>query len=694
MSAGTYLLGVLVLAAIVVPVCLSARALRIHFLGSWSGPLAVLATSVLAIAILVLAGQLLGTFGLLQRVPLVILLIGSCIAIVALTRRSRPPSAPARAGPKSTILKTRRNSTLVAILVVAAVALPWVARTIVELGAGVGGYDSLDYHLPFAGRFFQTGRITSLYYTFPGLDTAFHPANDELIHAIGMVATQRDVLTTVINLGWLALALLAAWAAHGRRAVQIMSVAAVGVLLSPPLFVTFSGGRATNDIAGIALFLASIALLLNSRGRRAVVAVAAIAAGLAFGTKLTMAVPVAALTVGVIAIGATKSRRMTALVWVPLVLVTGGYWYVRNLVAVGNPIPALQVGLGPVSLPSATSTAGRYRSYSVVHYLADISVWRDWFIPGLHQAFGLAYPIILGLAAAGLLLAVVRGDRTMRMLGIVGIVSFLGYLATPASAGGASGRPVLFASDTRFALPALAIGMILLPRLVRQPSTESPARLWLPALLTIALVSDVAYAFSGSAGKSAAAFLLEMIAVAIVIGLALMWAARSPRSFVVAGCILVVAAIGAGYLVERSYVNNRYGDVADNLPYGSAPRDELVAIDNWIHGVSNARIALNGPGVSYDLFGDDLSNHVQYVAHRGPHGAFDEVTTCAEWRQLLNDGHYDYVVISPDSKNEPAPPTAAWTRSDRAAAEQIVHSGKASVFRVKGPFDPSTCPST
>ena len=472
-----------------------------------------------------------------------------------------------------------------------------------------------------------------------------------------------------------------------------MSVAAVGVLLSPPLFVTFSGGRATNDIAGIALFLASIALLLNSRGRRAAVAVAAVAAGLAFGTKLTMAVPIAALTVGVIAIGATKSRRMTALVWVPLVLVTGGYWYVRNLVAVGNPIPALQVGLGPVSLPSATSTAGRYSSYSVVHYLTDISVWRDWFIPGLHQAFGLAYPIILGLAATGLLLAVVRGDRTMRMLGIVGIVSFLGYLATPASAGGASGRPVLFASDTRFALPALAIGMILLPRLVRRPSTESPARLWLPALLTIALVSDVAYAFSGSAGKSAAAFLVEMIAVSIVIGLALVW-------------VNAFAAVVRGRGMHRRRRCRRR-----RIPGRALVREQPLRERGGQPAVRKRAARRTGCHRQLDprrVGRPDRSQRsgrvLQLVRRRPVEPRPVRGASRATWRVRRGDDVCGVATTAQrrslrlrrDQSGLEEPARAADRGVDAIRsrrAEQIVRSGKASVFRVKGPFDPSTCPS-
>src|SRR4249919_1988615 len=94
MSGGTYVLGVVVLAAIVAPVCLAGRALRIRFLPDWSGARAVLATSVIAIALLETAAQLVGTFGLLTRVPLIVVLFTSCAAIVVLTSRDRPSAAP------------------------------------------------------------------------------------------------------------------------------------------------------------------------------------------------------------------------------------------------------------------------------------------------------------------------------------------------------------------------------------------------------------------------------------------------------------------------------------------------------------------------------------------------------------------------------------------------------------------------
>ncbi len=246
------------------------------------------------------------------------------------------------------------------------------------------------------------------------------------------------------------------------------------------MFVVFDGGRATNDLAAIALFLASIALLLNGFGQRAPTALAAVAAGMALATKLTMVVPVVALTVGVIAAATRGDRLKTARVWVPWLAVTGGYWYVRDLVATGNPVPALHLGIGPVSFPTPHTTQP-YRSYTVAHYLTDVHVWRSWFLPGMYDSFGWAWPVIVGLAVAGWVLALVHGDRVLRMLGAVGIAAFLGYLVTPFGAGGPKGRPTLFASDLRFAFPALALGLLLLPCVL--PKSAVIRRRVFPALL-------------------------------------------------------------------------------------------------------------------------------------------------------------------------------------------------------------------
>jgi hypothetical protein len=665
-----------------------------RFLPDWSGPLALLASTVIAVALLEAIAQVLGTFGWLKRVPLLIAVVIACGLIVALTARTEHPwrfrlDRDARARLASE-LRSPRRSTIVTLGVITVAFVPWVARTVESLRTGVLGYDSLNYHLPHAARFFQTGRITSLYFSFPGLETAFHPLNDELIRAVGLVATTRDYLSPYFNLGWLAVALLAAWCTPSRRALRPLALAGAGMLLATPFFVAFDGGRATNDIGAIALFLASIALLVNSKGRAPAVSVAAIASGLSLGTKLTMVVPVLALAIGVIVIAAAGSRLVTAGIWFAWLVVSGGYWYARNFVTVGNPIPPLAIGIGPVTLPS-TKAAGPKRSFTVAHYLGDVHIWRSWFLPGVRDVFGWMAPLILGLALAGIVLAIVRGTPMIRMLGCVAVVALIGYVFTPQSAGGLEGRPVLFDSDIRFAFPALALGLVMLPSVI--PRTNV-ARRWLLALVGIGLLGDLAYSLRDERKLTVVAMLFVLVFVALVFGALLVVADQKParrrRTVAALASVSVLVVAVAGWAAQHVYFDRRYTNIAHNVPYGSAPKAELAALYKWVHGVRDARIALNGLGTSYPLFGVDDSNSVQYVAHRGPHGAFDEVRTCAEWRRLLNDGNYDYVVISPDSRSQREPKTAAWTRSDPAAVP-VLHTGKASVFRVDGPFDPASC---
>ncbi len=293
MSGGTYLAGVGTLVAVIGVVGLAARRLRARLFPAWSGALGLLAASVIGVALLITLAQVVGTFGQFRRLPLVVAALVVGLAVWLLTRAPRAFAEPPR--------PSRRLHVAVVLVLLVAIT-PWLARALGALGTGVLGYDSLNYHLPFAARYVQSGHVQSLVFTFPGLETAFDPANSELLHGVGILALRHDTLSPLLNLGWVALALLAAWCIGRNRNVAPLTLGAAVAVLASPQFVAFLAGRATNDIAGIALFLAALALLLNGEDSRWAIALAALACGLALGTKLTMVIPIAALTVGVIVI--------------------------------------------------------------------------------------------------------------------------------------------------------------------------------------------------------------------------------------------------------------------------------------------------------------------------------------------------------------------------------------------------------
>jgi hypothetical protein len=152
------------------------------------------------------------------------------------------------------------------------------------------------------------------------------------------------------------------------------------------------------------------------------------------------------------------------------------------------------------------------------------------------------------------------------------------------------------------------------------------------------------------------------------------------------GSVLVVLAVVFGYPIQRHYLQKRYADPSFTTP-------GLNAAFAWSRDISGARIATTSTR-QYPLFGTDLSNHVKFIGTERPHGGFETPSTCRQWREELNKGHYDYVVTSKDrveSGQPPYPAQARWTQSPQAKV--ILRKPPTVVFKLTGSLDPSACPS-
>ena len=81
-------------------------------------------------------------------------------------------------------------------------------------------------------------------------------------------------------------------------------------------------------------------------------------------------------------------------IWVASSLVTGGFWFARNLVNAGNPLP--WIDKGPLPGPDQLDINIRHPA-NVAHYLLppDGGVIRHHLIPGLHDSFGDLWPLVL-----------------------------------------------------------------------------------------------------------------------------------------------------------------------------------------------------------------------------------------------------------------------------------------------------------
>ena len=124
---------------------------------------------------------------------------------------------------------------------------------------------------------------------------------------------------------------------------------------------------------------------------------------------------------------------------------------------------------------------------------------------------------------------------------------------------------------------------------------------------------------------------------------------------------VVVLAVAVGYPVQRHYLENRYKD-----PSFAAPG--LNAVFGAARSVSGERIATTTTR-QYPLFGTDLSNRVEFVGRHEADGGFVAPTSCEEWRRLIDEGEYEYVVASRDRIEpglSPYPESARWTEGPNA----------------------------
>jgi hypothetical protein len=608
------------------------------------------------------------------------------------------------------------------VLVISATVFSYAVTTKHALDRGVFNFDSLWYHLPFAVDMVQTHSVVGMHHVDTVFTNWFYPQNSELLHGVGILLTGRDTLSLFLNLGWLAVAFLAAYCVgrpYGRGPVTAIAAA---ILLECHTLVVRDPGAAKNDLMAAALLLASIAILVEawshskSAGHlfryaeqktgapssnprdgwdRWALAAAGLAAGLAAGTRVTGLAMAAALTIAVVVLAGPGRRWASAAWWFLPALAGGGFWYLRNLVVAGNPIPEVH-SLGPISLPHPERLQEGRPDFNIVHYATDTGVWREYFGPGLHEAFGALWPLVVFGAVAAALLALLHGrDRILRWVGAVALFGALAYLFTPLSAAGAEGEPVGFGINIRYVIPALLAGIVLLPL---DRSLDGPRRQWglIAALVLIFLVTnrpddalhDKARVF---------AFLL-VVFVILLPALLLFLRSRGTGAALLAGAAaaLVVCLLAIGYPLQRHYLEHRFAN--DGTADERIPGMHLNSAYRWARGVEDARIGLAGTTAGfagYGFYGTDLSNRVHYLGEDGPHGAFNAIPTCAAFRTAVNDADLDYLVTAPFLNflhpGAPTPsPEARWLRGE-SAVRPVLRSGPVTVWKVEGELAPGDC---
>jgi hypothetical protein len=667
-----YLGGVVVSAAVVGEVVWGACSLRAAFLPEWSGARARVAEAVVGVATFVGVAEVLGTLGVLEQWWMAGACLAAGVALALICRRKRASTLPPAAAPDVDPVASPREEIVAAAIAGGFVAAQWIAHVAAAYDKGITQDDSLWYHAAFAARFVQSGRATGLHNNnLSDLATPLHgflPLTGSLVQAIAMLPFHSDLLSPLVNVGWAALMVLGAVCTARRRGTGALLALGAIVLLGVPTITNTQPGQAANDVGTTALFIAAVALLFEGDLAVTPTALAGIAAGMALGTKLTVLVPIAVLTVGVI-VSAVRARRWGPVVgWLAGLLAFGGFWFVRNWIIFGNPVPWVAVHLGPISFKARLSMRPPLASL-----LGRWSEWTQWIFPGLSSALGRAWWLIFALGVAGAVLGIARGrDLLARFAGVavlVGIVA-IAYIQDGSSFGGA-----IFVFMVRYFVPSLLLGFVLaIDALANAP-------VWLRRTVTIVMVAVVAVSATTtfrelpptSAWNRVVGVLVGVGVAAAVLFLA---GARVNvgRTALVTGAIVgVLVVLLAGWPIQRHYFRSRYVNAG-------IAHDATNAL---FQRIGNARVEVLGTEKFYPFFGSNLDND---VSRRVASGAAD----CRAWRQLIVDNRYTYVVVAHDFLSLGIP-DERWVSAD-PAARPVLHDDDLTVYRIDGVLDPNTCP--
>lgn len=695
--------------------------LRRWIVPDFSGSLARLAELTIAIALLILTLQALGIAGILTLAWIVIGCVAVGLAAAALGRAKAPQGVGAVRPPALNHL-----ALLIAVGVASFTVAEWSFPSQLALDHGMFGGDTTWYHMPFSARFVQDASILPIHFTDPlRLAVWFYPQSYELINAGLMAVAQSDWLAPLFNLGWLAMALLAAWCVGRPYGVAPATLVAAALVLDSGLLMETQAGEGRNDIMAYAFLATYVAFLVNGHQRlaprradeavedepernaplldRGPLILAGLAGGVAISVKLTMLAPIGAILVGVILFSGRGRRWTTTWVTAAAMAVTGAFWYIRAAVITGgNPTP--QLSFGPLNLPTPDQMPIDPRPrFSVADYLFDLPIYRAWFFPELSNALGPLFPLILIAAfAASAYIAVRSRNRILQVLAAAALLTAIVYVFTPLTAAGPEGQPRGFFTNTRYLMPGLLLGLMLLPIAEPLRSTSRRTGITLGSIAAVYAITVLATPW----------WIMSYLLGAVVLTLALVWAPaglgylrntrRISRLGLIGGLVAVLAlllVLGRGQQVQ--YSEQHYTDGKLFLQ-GGGPSEMFEMAREW----QDKRIGVSGSGAiffsQYGLYGGDLSNHVQYVGVESDRGTYRLATTCERFREEINEGNFDYLVTtqytqdSPDAQNRY--PVRAWIKDDPAVREINSEDSEdmsqpAWVYAIEGRLDPAGCGS-
>lgn len=225
-----------------------------------------------------------------------------------------------------------------------AVFIWWSARLV---ATPVWDYDAIAYHLPFTVKFIQLESIRHIYFSAISGPIGYYPSNIELLYAHFLMFLKFDSVLNAFNLIFYILIFFVLYLISRELNVSRgLSLVAGFAFLTMPVFLRQIGTTKIDIFFTLFFALLSLFIIRYLKNRNFFdFLIASLAAGIFFGTRY-LAIPylflplIAVLLFFLIRLkaGGRKKAFFQFLSGVFLFVLVGGYWYIRNFFATGNPI--------------------------------------------------------------------------------------------------------------------------------------------------------------------------------------------------------------------------------------------------------------------------------------------------------------------------------------------------------------------
>lgn len=470
------------------------------------------------------------------------------------------------------------------LLIIVFLFLFWLVRLAF---VPVWDYDSIAYHMPFVANFIQKHTVNDIYFSALSGPIGYYPSNMEVLLTNFLLFFNFDSSLNALNLLF-AFGLFLGFYLICRELNASKTVTFLGffALFSMPVFLRLIGTLKI-DVFFLFLFAALSLFLIRYLKTQsfADIFLFSLSSGLFLGSRY-LAIPYVLLPLCIIFtffivrfVAGWQWRFATHFeVLILGILITGGYWYIRNFIAVNNPIYPT-----PVSFLGKKIFEGLGGSFS--KELFSTSIISNFISPDIAAKIFGDYFIETGLALLLIavffvfLIAFLKNDWfknrfsfeyfkkiLLYCLFLIGVPLYLYfYISSPNSF-------VHLDQNIRYSLPALFLGV----------------------LMTIFIV------FSGESNKLLKDAVAGLLILTIAANIFIFFAFPKPQMVLGAKIMQPLASRDAFYQkLEQTY----------------SGFERILSVMQWMDKniPQNAKIGYSGFHFHYPLFGQSLTREVNYI---------------------------------------------------------------------------------